>query len=180
MANHAEHYNRYAVRKKPLTVQTDAARFHSWDAARRAAPNRAAKEARAAAYGVSVSLIEKQQLPNGGLVDQGRKNFFERELEAINGAIASGVNVFDAIAGQVWILRKLGYRVAGRGAPVEVDAHQVAADVARHSGDLAAYIVESMADDVLSIDERRGIQKRIERCIRAYIGAEAMAQVYTA
>ncbi len=165
------------VRNAPLTVQTDAGRAHSWDAMRRATPNREAKEAWARALGVSVATIEKQQRPYGGLLDTGRTNTFQKQLKAINESLAAGVDLWDAIAGHVWIFRKLGLRVTGRGAAIEVDPHRVVADVSRHSGDLAAYIVEAMADDVLDLEERKGIQARLELCIRAYIGAEAMAEV---
>lgn len=184
--NRTDYSQRSRVRNGPLTTQEDAARYYSTNAISRATPTRAAKEAWAHAFPhpngrpVSLSYVEKWRIASGGLMDTGRRNPADRFYAAIADSVATGVPFWDAIAPLQWVARRLGLRLTARGGAVEVDPHQVAADIARHSGELAAYIVESMADGVLDIDERRGIHERIERCIRAYIGAEAMAEVYTA
>lgn len=169
-----------AVMKRPLTSHTDIARYCPWDAQRRAAPNDQAVRILAEEFSCSVSLIEKGKLPHGGRIDQGRKSIPARIHDAIARChLEAGVPLLDAASLIRHPARKIGFRLAPTGAArVPADMSAVLPTLSRTTGELAAYLAESLVDHELDALERVGLRDRLHAALDAIVGVEVFSEVY--
>jgi len=166
--------------KRSPTAHTDIGRYCAWDAMRRAVPSAQAVAIYADEFGLSPSLVEKMRLPHGGRCDTGRKSLSARLYDAIFRCWSeAGVQLPDAVQVLAQPASRLGYRLAGarrETAPTSLDL--VLPALNRSTGELAAYLVECLADGELDALERRGLRERLHAALDAYVGVEVLAEVY--